>query len=150
MANEISAEKLHSLGIKFDVLLSEKPSADLQDNLKVVPVENDALNKGLKFLIDEKYPAANIITDKNSIDSFLSFAEQITLAIYGKNRKIYPVRSGFEKWKPAGELIEIIGPSKDLEQKGLKQLNENQYQTIKDGFFRLKFSQPFLFISEEI
>lgn len=150
LADEISAEKLHSLGIKCDVLLSQNENTFLQDNLRLVPVEHDALISGLQFLIDEKYPAVNIIAGKRSMDDFLIFADQITLVIFNQNHKIYPVNNGFSKWKAAGEIIYIDQIPADLEYSGLKQINPNQYKTITDGLFTLKFTQPFLFIAEEI
>lgn len=150
LVNEETAEKLYSLGIKFDVLLTQTEPTLLQDNLKIVWVEEDALKAGLQFLIGEKYPAVNIITGKRSIGDFLVFANQITLVIFSNNQKIYPVSSGFSKWKAVGESIFIDQIPADLEQSGLKQISPNQFKTLKDGFFMLKFAQPFLFITEEI
>ncbi len=150
LATEDAAEKLHSLGIKFDVLLTKTGPAFLQDNLKIVSVEEDPLKAGLEFLIDEKYPAVNIITGKRSIADFLVFADLITLVIFSNNQKIYPVSSGFSKWKAAGEMIFIEEIPADLEQNGLEQINPNQFKTKADGFFTLKFAQAFLFIAEEI
>ena len=150
LVNEESAEKLQSLGIKFDVLLAQTEPTLLQDNLRIVQVEEDALKAGLQFLINEKYPAVNIIADKRSIAEFLVFADQITLVIFNNNQKIYPVSSGFSKWKAAGELIYIDEIPVDLKQSGLEQISPNQFKTQKDGFFTLQFAQPFLFIAEEI
>ncbi|MGI4727412.1 MAG: hypothetical protein ACRYGB_02480 [Janthinobacterium lividum] len=150
LVNETSAEKLHSLGIKFDVLLAQNKADFLQDNLRLVTVEEDALKTGLQFLISENYPAVNILTDKNSIDDFLVFADQITLVIFSQNQKMYPISSGFSKWKAAGETVFIAEIPTDLEQTGLEQISLNQYKTTTDGFFTLKFAQPFLFIAEEI
>lgn len=150
LVNNASAEKLHSLGIKFDVLLGQTESAFLQDNLRIFPVEEDALKTGLQFLISEKYPAVNIITDKRSMADFLLFAAEITLVIFCQNQKIYPVKNGFQKWKAAGERIEISYPPQNLSVNGLEQISQNQYKTIADGFFTLNFAQPFLFIAEDI
>lgn len=150
LVNIASAEKLQSLGIKFDVLLTEIENGFLQEHLRVVPIRENALQAGLQFLIGEKYPAVNIIADKRSIVELLVFADQITLVIFSNNQKIYPVSSGFSKWKAAGEIIHIDLIPKDLEQTGLEQIGQNQFKTKADGFFTLKFAQPFLFIAEEI
>ena len=150
LANDNSAEKLQSLGIKFDVLLSETKNLALQEHLRVVAIQENALKTGLQFLISEKYPAVNIIADKRSISEFLIFASQITLVIFSNNQKIYPVSSGFSKWKAAGETIYIDQIPADLEQDGLEQISQNKFKTLNDGFFTLKFAQPFLFIAEEI
>lgn len=150
LVNDSSAEKLHSLGIKFDVLLTETKNTFLQDNLRLIEVEEDALKTGLQFLIGEKYPAVNIITGKRSMADFLVYAGQITLAVFSNNQKIYPVSSGFSKWKAAEEMIYIDAIPADLEQSGLEQISKNQFKTKNDGFFTLKFAQPFLFIAEEI
>jgi len=145
LVNEVSAEKLHSLGIKFDVLLTQTEPAFLQDNLRIVPVEKDALETGLQFLIGEKYPAVNIIADKRSMAGFLVFADQITLVIFSNNQKIYPVGSGFNKWKATGEMILIDEIPADLEAIGLEKISPNQFKTKDDGFFMLKFAQPCFF-----
>ncbi|MGI4020625.1 MAG: hypothetical protein ACRYFA_03905 [Janthinobacterium lividum] len=150
LVNDDAAEKLHSLGIKFDVLLTQTASTFLQDNTRTFQVEEDALKTGLQFLIDEKYPAVNIIAGKRSIGDFLIYANQITLVIFSQNQKIYPVSSGFSKWKAAGEIIYIDEIPADLEIIGLEQINPNQFKTKNDGFFMLKFNQRFLFIVEEI
>lgn len=150
LVNDASAEKLQSLGIKVDVLLTETDNSFLQEHLRIVPIQENDLQTGLQFLVDEKYPAVNIITDKRSIAGFLPFADQITLVIFNINQKIYPVSSGFSKWKAAGEVIEIEEIPFDFQQNGLEQLNQNQFKTLTDGFFMLKFGQPFLFIAEEI
>ncbi len=150
LVNEVSAEKLQSLGIKFDVLLSETENEFLQEHLRLVQIQENALQSGLQFLIGEKYPAVNIIAGKRSITDFLPFADQITLVVFSNQQKIYPVSGGFSKWKAAGEVIEIAEVPADLEQTGLKQISQNQFKTKTDGFFTLKFAQPFLFIAEEI
>jgi len=108
------------------------------------------LQTGLQFLIHEKYPAVNIIAGKRSIEDFLPYADQITLVVFSNNQKIYPVSSGFSKWKAADEIIEIFQIPADLKQSGLKQLNGHRFKTTSDSFFTLKFAQQFLFISEEI
>ena len=150
VVNNASAEKLQSLGIKFDVLLSETENLALQEHLRVVPIQENGLKTGLQFLIEEQYPAVNIIAGKRSITDFLPFANQITLVIFSSSQKIYPVSSGFSKWKAAGEIIEILQIPADFMQTGLKQINPNQFKTETDGFFTLKFAQAFLFIAEEI
>ncbi len=150
LVNDTSAEKLQSLGIKFDVLLTGTENLPLQEHSRVIPIQENDLETGLQFLIGEKYPAVNIITGKRSIADFLVFADLITLVIFSNNQKIYPVSSGFSKWKAAGEMIVIEEIPVDLEQNGLEQINPNQFKTKADGFFTLNFAQPFLFIAEEI
>jgi len=150
LVNDESAEKLQSLGVKFDVLITQTENTFLQENLRVILVEEGALQTGLQFLIHEKYPAVNIIAGKRSMQDFLPYADQITLVIFSNHQKIYPVNSGFSKWKAAGEIIEMIGTPADLEQSGLEQINQHQFKTLKDGFFTLQFAQLFLFIAEEI
>ncbi len=150
LADTNAGEKLYSLGIKFDVLLTAAEPVFLQENLRIVPAGDDALKAGLQFLITEKYPAVNIIAGKNSIPDLLAFADQLTLVIFCQNQKIYPVSSGFSKWKMAGETIYIDQIPADLEYTGLEKISSNQFKTLNDGFFVLDFKQPFLFIAEEI
>jgi thiamine pyrophosphokinase len=58
------------------------------------------------------------------------------------------VSPGFSKWKPGGETIELLSHVSSLEFTGLEKISDQQYKTIKDGFFSLRFEEPFLFIAE--
>ena len=66
------------------------------------------------------------------------------------NKKIFPVRSGFSKWQPDGEEIQLLHEVQNLRTSGLVKEEDRIMKTEKDGFYSLNFDQPFIFISESI
>ena len=78
------------------------------------------------------------------------FVNDIDIVVFVANKKIFPVRSGFSKWQPSGEQIEIFHEVNDLQTNGLKKLEDNKFETEKDGFYSLSFEQAFIFIAESI
>lgn len=139
-------EKNH---IKVDWLASDQLPESGQTHIKLI----DAAV--LPKLIQEGYRAVNIVdassgADENLLGKYGGFIEQLDIVIYTANSKIYPVRSGFRKWKPAGETIHVINPPTDFTVKDLEPVSPGVYQTVADGFFTLEFSQPVVFITEGI
>lgn len=146
-----TAEKLNAYGIKIDWIITDRDNEILQSDIKLMPAGNDpVLQVALKYLILQAYPAVNIITDKFELTDYQHFAEKINLVIFYNHKKIYAVNPGFNKWKPAGEIIEVLNPVNTLRFEGLEYTNDNSYVTIRDGFFSLQFDAPFLFIAEEV
>lgn len=145
-----TVEKLIAAGIKVDVVVgSSADPEDIQSDVKFIRA-SDTTETALTYLVEQKYPAVNVVTDDFVMNDYSTFADRINLVIYCGNKKIYPVSSGFSKWKPKAENIELLGPAKDLRFTGLSKIADNAYQTQSDGFFTLQFAQPYLFISENI
>ncbi len=145
------AEKLHSYGIKIDWILADDGDNKIQSDVKTLPLNNEApLLAALKFLTENNYPAVNIVTDELNLDDYLPFADKINLVIFYNDQKIYPVTSGYSKWKPAGEIIEILSAANDLRFTGLGLLSAHKFKTINDGFFTLHFNQPYIFVAENL
>jgi thiamine pyrophosphokinase len=145
------AEKLHAFGIKIDRVITDQSGLQFQSDVKLIPPGGDNETvAGIKYLIAQGYSAVNIITDDPGLDDILFYVDKINIVIYHQNQKIYAISSGFSKWKPAGETIQLVSRPQQLHTAGLKQVNGNRLVTTADGFFSLKFEQPFLFISEEI
>ncbi|WP_259065614.1 thiamine diphosphokinase [Mucilaginibacter sp. X4EP1] len=146
-----TAEKLNTYGIKIDWMITSGDDDELQSDIKLMsPGDDNLTDAALKYLIGYEYPAVNIITDKLNLKDYEHFANQIDLVIFHNQHKIYPVNPGFSKWKPAGEIIELLSPVSNLHYAGLEQLKDHQYKTTHDGFFSLHFDEPFVFIAEEI
>jgi thiamine pyrophosphokinase len=146
-----TAEKLNVAGIKIDWIVSNGGDEILQSDVKLMPLENNTLTEtALKYLIENAYSAVNIITDELSLKDYLPFADKINLVIFNKHKKIFAINSGFSKWKPAGESIELLSQTKKLDFTGLEIVAERCYKTINDGFFSLHFEEPFLFIAEDV
>lgn len=151
IATADTAEKLHAYGIKIDWLITNAFHEALQSDVKVMPLGNDSpVEAALKYLVTRNYPAVNIVTDELQLKDYLLFTDKINLVIYNRNQKIYSVSSGFNKWKPAGEVIELLSQPDNLHTGGLTHIINNRYQTTHDGFFSLQFTPPFLFIAEEV
>ncbi|QEC77162.1 thiamine pyrophosphokinase [Mucilaginibacter ginsenosidivorax] len=147
-----TAEKLNSFGIKIDWIITDDDGAVLaQSDVKLIAAGNSNITQAaLNFLTVNNYPAVNVIADELELSDFLPYADKINLVIFNARQKIYPVISGFSKWKPAGEQIEVLSKTKALRFSGLKDNGENNYQTIADGFFSLQFEEPFLVIAEAL
>lgn len=146
-----TAEKLNSFGIKVDWIISYGDEVIPQSDIKLIPAGNNSLAvAALKFLTANNYPAVNIITDELALADFLPYADKINLVIFNAQQKIYPVTSGFSKWKPAGEQIELLTTPNALQYKGLQDNGRGLYKTTADGFFSLQFEEPFLLIAEAL
>lgn len=143
------AEKLHSFGIKIDWVIGDAVTGIEQEHVKLVP-GGAGSNAGaaLKFLVEQGYPAVNVVADDLDLADYTPFAGKIDLVIFYQHKKIYPVHSGFSKWKPAGEVIEVVAPPADLKTEGLAISTPGVFQTTHDGFFSLQFNAPFIFVAE--
>ncbi|TFF40369.1 thiamine diphosphokinase [Mucilaginibacter psychrotolerans] len=146
-----TAEQINAYGIKIDILVADEPETGLQSDVKLIPTGNgDAIKAALDYLIDAGYSAVNIITDDFVLDNFEAYADKINLVIFCGDKKIFPVMSGFKKWKPAGEVIELLSPSIGVKTEGLTPVGDGGYQTTNDGFYCLQFEEAFLFVAERV
>jgi thiamine pyrophosphokinase len=84
------------------------------------------------------------------LKDYALFVNDIDIVVFVANKKIFPVRSGFSKWQPAGEQVEILHEVHDLQTSGLIKLEDHKFETEKDGFYSLSFEQEFIFIAESI
>ena len=146
-------EKVISLGIKIDVvLITDNDEIKNQEHLKLVKTGVDFLEDALKYLLFEGYPAVNIVHSHFEEKSYSLFLDAIDVVIFKGEQKIYPVNSGFSKWKTSGEEIFVFHPEsiQNLSFSGLEKINENDFKTLKDGFFSFTFNQPYVFIAEKL
>ena len=139
-----------SLAFKVDGVLTADPDFLAQENTRIILTDTDPLEDALKYLIGEKYPAVNIITCDFAIKDYALFVKHIDIVVFMENRKIFPVRSGFSKWQPAGESLQILHEVNNLSISGLLPNEEHIFETEKDGFYSVTFDQPFIFIAENI
>lgn len=146
-----TAPLLHDNGIKIDWIIASAKYKPIQRDIKVMPAGNDTpAEAALKYLVTHDYSAVNVVTDNLQLKDYLFFTDKINLVIFYNNQKIYPVNSGFSKWKPAGEMIEILTHPHDLHCSGLEPLGNHRFKTTHDGFFSLKFDQLAIFVAEDI
>lgn len=149
VASDEMTEKLNAYGIKVDWIITDKNDADIQSDLKVLQMNGkQETATALKFLTDNNYPAVNVVADELNLEDYLSYINQINLVIFYNNQKIYPVTSGYSKWKPEGDIIELLSTPTNLQFAGLEKLSETLFKTQQDGFFTLQFSNPFVIVAE--
>lgn len=147
-------EKVISLGLKADAVLAQENANLLyfQEHVKVVPCDENVLDCALKYLVAEGFPAINIITNHFKANEYQFYTDLIDLVIFKGNQKIFPIKSGFSKWKAANENILILQPTvlDQLSTSGLVNVSPAHYRTEKDGFYSFTFPTPFIFIAEEL
>lgn len=145
------AEHLAAYEIKVDIIITDEALADLQSDVKIISQKGRTpVSAAMSYLIDKGYPAVNVITRDVTLSDFEPYINNINIVIYSTQQKIYPVSSGFSKWRPADENVGILSVYSGLETTGLARETEDAFVTTSDGFFSLKFNEPFIFISEDI
>lgn len=151
IASDDVAEKLHMLGIKIDVLLTNGTTNNPQADVKFVKLINDdVLQTALNYLTANGYAAVNIITDDLALPDYDQLAKQLNLVIYYKEKKISAVRSGFSKWKAAGESVEILTQPNNFQYTGLLPVTDTFFKNKQNGIFTLHFNNLYLFIAERL
>lgn len=146
-------DHVYSLGIKIDVVLKQSDAIlNIQEHVKVIDLKGTTnLQSTLDFLIKEEYPSVNIITNKFVEQDYINYVNKIDLVVFIDTVKIFPIKSGFSKWKSKGEIISILSDDMELNLiEGLKSIGKNKYETMKDGLYRLSFTNNFIFIGEEV
>src|SRR5258707_5421905 len=107
-----TAEKLVVNGIKIDWIITDGDEDISQSDVKLMSCGDDNLtDAALKYLTNYEYQSVNIITDELKLKDYEHLADKIDLVIFNDHKKIYPVNPGFSKWKPAGEIIELLSPA---------------------------------------
>ncbi|MBB3054775.1 thiamine diphosphokinase [Mucilaginibacter gotjawali] len=151
IATAQTADNLVSRGIKIDWIITDGTAEVPQSDVKLMSCGDCNLSDAaLEFLAGNEYSAVNIIADEFKLEDYEPFADKINLVIFNEHQKIYPIVSGFSKWKQTGEMIRILGPADDLILNGLEKITDQVFETIADGFFTICFNQPFLFIAEDL
>ncbi len=151
IATPQTAEKLDSLGIKIDWIITDDTSQVEQSDIKIMNSNGKSLpDAALGYLTGLEYPSVNIIADELTLDNYMPYADKINLVIFNRKKRIFPVAPGFSKWKPAGEAIAILSHVADLRSAGLKKIDKGCYETSYDGIFCLDFDAPFIFIAEDL
>jgi len=143
-------ELADSLAFKIDVLISRDPYYFTQESTRLIITDTDPIEDAFKFLVGEKYTAVNVITDKFLLKDYAFYVDDIDIVVFMGNKKIFPIRSGFSKWQPADEQIQLLHEVHKLQTSGLRKMENGCFETERDGFYSLTFDQPFIFISETI
>lgn len=146
-----TAEVLNAYGIKIDWIIGDKGDEDVQSDIQLLSQgQGSFTDTALTYLVDNNFPSVNVVSNDFDLEAYRYFADKINLVVFNNNKKIYAVSPGFTKWKPAGEIIELLTPAAGLEISGLQSINSTQYKTIADGFFSIAFAGKQLFIAEQL
>jgi len=150
MVHEAIYELVDSMALKVDAVVTKDSHFNTQESTRIILTYAEPLEDALKFLVAEQYPAVNIISNEFLLKDYVLFVDDLDIVVFIGNKKIFPVRSGFSKWQPAGEEIQVLHEVHNLHTSGLKKVEDRIMKTEKDGFYSLNFDQPFIFISESI
>ncbi|OOQ57538.1 hypothetical protein [Mucilaginibacter pedocola] len=146
-----TAEQINAFGIKVDMMVADEADIDLQSDVKLISQEAGSIvDAALDYLISAGYSAVNIVADEFTMEDIWGYADKINIVVFCEGRKVFAVTSGFSKWKPGGETIEILSAATNLRTEGLEPAGDGKYTTIEDGFYALHFDGVFLFIAEEL
>lgn len=150
---EETIDLLDARGYKIDIVFTKNSISGSQENLKVISYGMEFLKVAVEYLIAHHYKAVNIVTEQLDIDYYSPYLEQINIVLFSKGVRYYFVTTGFTKWKPAGERIQIESApiSEQIVHTGLIKISENEYEVENDGLFVLQFSQEkYILIGEKI
>jgi thiamine pyrophosphokinase len=146
-----AAEKLIAYGIKTDWVISDNHSEALQNDVKFLDAgKSKPAGAALDYLTKNGYPAVNIITDRLNLVDYEPYVDKINIVLFYDQKKVFPIKTGFSKWKPAGELIALLSEVANIRVSGLEKISPDLFSTTHDGFFSMNFDGPFLFIAEEL
>lgn len=145
------AEQVQTYGIKIDWLVAHDPMDITQADIKLIdPGMEPPITAALHYLTQQGYPAVNVVADDWALANYIPFAAKLDLVVFNANKKISVIHSGFKKWKPAGERIEILTPPHNFVYTGLFAETDTVFKTTHDGFIKLNFNDNFLFVAEPL
>lgn len=147
IVNSTEYEKAVSLGLKVDMVVNPGPDYSFQENTKAITARTNELDAVLDYLISEKYHAVNVIDSVSNLKELGGYISEINIVVFTGTAKSYAVKSGFKVWKPKDTIyhIEVLAY---FETSNLKQLEDESFIVINDGFVEFTFNAPYLFISE--
>ncbi|MBY0245981.1 MAG: thiamine pyrophosphokinase [Sphingobacteriaceae bacterium] len=149
LAGAMAYEKINSLGIKVDILLANETDFALQEHLKVIPIVENEVHTALSYLIENGFPAVNIICLSVEDLAVEAYSTQLNILLLDSKYKKYRIVSGYSVWKPAG-LCFLIAHTADLIYTNLQHKGGNEYEVIADGLVSFQFDAKHLFITEKI
>ncbi|TKC04843.1 thiamine pyrophosphokinase [Pedobacter frigoris] len=149
IVNAAVYEKIVSLGLKVDAVVTTTDEDFFQENIRIIKTEKDELDAVLDFLIGEKYPAVNVIDLKSNLREMGDYVAAINIVVFTETEKAYAIKPGFKIWKPKGRIFNIEVVSY-FETSNLMQNEHEEFVVVNDGFVEFNFTTPYLFISERL
>lgn len=174
-----AANRVMDLGVKMDIILGDFDSLTESEHIleryqdvKFIhtPDQNKTdLDKGIEYLINEGYPAVNIVwaTGRRAdhtitnLTNIVKYKTEIDIVIFDNYSKIFPLTSTFKKRYPEGTPLSLIpiGKALGITTSGLKyNLNDEHLElgsrtgssneTKADGFIEITHQQGHLLLME--
>jgi hypothetical protein len=149
IVNSTEYEKVLSLGLKTDVILNPVADMQYQENTLVIEGQKNDIPDVLNYLIDQKYPAVNIIDHNPDLGFLQHYVSDIDVVVYTAKTKSYGVKSGFSVWKPKGTRFEIPLTTY-FETSNLVPREDGWFEVSEDGFVEFIFAAEYLFLTERL
>ncbi len=131
---------------KIDIAIGHEAPTTLQDTVQFIQTSAPFADTAIRHLATLGHHAAYLACAHTEPGMLLSYMPGTTVTLFSKGMRYYPVRSGFAKWKPAGELVYVSDGGVDPT--GLDKTGENTYLTSQNGVFTLSFSSKYVVIGE--
>ena len=146
---ESQYEKAISLCLKVHVVFGNNENTLVQENTKFIPVANSKLQNVVRYLVEEQYPAVNIISTEDKFDDLACFLPEINIVLFTETAKSYAIKTGFSIWKPKDSIF-LIDVISYFETTNLKREENGSFVVQQDGFVSFNFTTEYLFVSEQL
>lgn len=146
----VPAEQAYELAArqtKIDIAIGRADPLSLQDTVRFIQTDEPFVDAVVRHLAASGYTAAYLASTDTPPARLLAYLPGMTVTLFSNGIRYYPVRSGFAKWKPAGELV-YMESTAGVEYAGLAQIGPKEFRTTDDGFFTLSFPDEYLVIGE--
>lgn len=144
-------ERVLTLGIKVDVLIGDfdrdfdykKYESQQFPPIKVIKVDDlnsTDLDKAYQYLIDHKFPAANVVWatgrradhTMSNLTNLVQVKEKLQVVVLDDYSKVYLCPTSFKKWYPEGTSLSLIpvGTASGITTKNLVYPLQNEALTL--------------------
>ncbi|SMO56226.1 hypothetical protein [Solitalea koreensis] len=149
------AEKLHVMGIKIDSVFVEKddvsPLNSFQEHTELVKLSHLNVPNTIQFLINEGFPAINIIGSVETLSLLLPFTRIIDLVLFTAATKWFPVNNVLEKWYRKGEdLVVFSGEGSSIKLSNSASVGNNRFVTLCEGIVTIEAGNKPIFVGENL
>ncbi|RYY13856.1 MAG: thiamine pyrophosphokinase [Chitinophagaceae bacterium] len=138
-------EEVDSLGIKIDHVVGETGLV-MQGNTTILPTGDNELLAFLDHLVDEGYPAVNIVADEMPEIPY-RYWELLNIVVIHDKMRTFKIKSGFRVWKPAGTLFSF-GKADGLQASNTSKGNGSFFEVMEDNFVEVNFNGDHLLLTE--
>jgi hypothetical protein len=148
-------DKVLSWGIKIDVVIAATKSLQIveEKTTEQFPVQiicyakdEHPISVGLHALI-KNHQAVNIVSGVSdaTFQNLAPFCEQINVVLLDHEMRWVPASKKLSKWMPHSSVLFIkkSDGAQNITHEGLKFINDNEFETLKDGYVILSSDSLF-------